>query len=752
MMEEHIINRAINGWDYQNSDRLFYHDGYHYDYVTDATAIVENEHSVDIMLTMTSGKAACLTLAALTDGTLAFEFSPLPIGHEMPAFYLPVTEWPRQAFTVRQSSEKAQLHYGELNVTLTLSPFSMQVRRGDTFFTLSGKKVSRQPVTPGLGIRINAQGQTDTFLSWEMKNGQHFYGLGEKFGPVEKSQSRVTSYVMDACATNSTDLSYKAHPILLSDAGYGIMLATARRTHWEIGHFCFESASALSESALLRGYLFFGDSLKALVQRLAEMQGKPELPAPWTLGVWYSRCAYQSAEEVLGIKKQLEEHQLPFDVLHLDVNWGKHYWYKDFWVDCCDFEWGHAHFPQPEAFFADLEKDHVACSVWINPYLPPGTDIYREALEKGYLVKTLNGDIAHVYRRNVSEIGIPDLTYPQAYNWWKAHLITLLRRGLKALKPDYADRIPEDALFYNGYSGKDMHNAYIWLYAKVCYEATQDVHGTALVWKRPGFLGCGRFAGTWSGDVESTFEGLKHTLRGGLSVGFSGECYWSSDIAGFKGQNVDPELYIRWSQMGMLCSLARYHGVSPREPWHFGQQAVDIVRRYSQLRYRWLPYLLALGCEAQDKGLPLMRHLALEFADDPFVHAIDDQFMLGENIMVVPVLEPGQRQRRVYLPAGRWYSLHEKRWFDGQRVLSVDITLDDIPIYIREGAIIPAFAENTAQMKTFNTIPVVLKGYGDISQGSGILVDENRSRYCWTLNNNTLCCDYPGTVTFENVR
>lgn len=750
-MEEHIISKAINGWDYQKSDRLFYHEGYHYDYVTQATDIIERDDGIEIQLMLSSGKLACLMLAALSVRNLWFEFGPLPLRHEMPAFYLPVTAWPRHALTLTRNQENVQLHYGELVVTLTLSPFSLQVSQGKTVFALSTKLVSRQPVTPGLGIRIDTLGHTETFLSWEIKNGQHFYGLGEKFGKIEKSQTRSTSYVMDACATNSTDLSYKAHPILLSDAGYGVLLATARRTHWEVGHFCFESASVLSESPVLRGYLFFGDTLKALVGAQAEMQGKPDLPAPWTLGVWYSRCSYQNADEVLEIKRELQAHRLPFDVLHLDVNWCKHYWYKDFWVDCCDFEWGEQNFPQPEAFFTALEKENIACSVWINPYLPPATDIYREALENNFLVKTLDGDIAHVYRRNMSEIGIPDLTNPQAYTWWKAHLKTLLRRGLKVLKPDYADRIPEDALFYNGYSGRDMHNAWIWLYAKVCYEATQEIHGTALIWKRPGFLGCGRFAGTWSGDVESTFEALKHTLRGGLSVGFSGECYWSSDMAGFKGKDVDPELYIRWSQVGMLCSLARYHGVSPREPWFFGQKAVDIVRRYSQLRYRWLPQLLALGCEAQDSGLPLMRHLALEFEHDPFVHAIDDKFMLGAHIMIVPILEPGQTQRSVYLPAGRWYSLHEKCWYDGQRVLNAEVTLEDIPIYIREGAIIPTFAENVTQLKSFNHVPIILKIYGDTPRGSGTLVDENRRRYRWSYEKDRLSCDYPGAVDIEHI-
>lgn len=747
-MEEHIICKAINGWDYQNNDRIFYHDGYHYDYVTEIVSVAATANAVALTLLLTNGKQAYFNLSVVEEEKLYFEFSPLADGHEMPAFYLPISDAPRHALTVADSEHDIRLSCGNLCITLGKAPFSMQVSWGEKLFTLSGKKVSRQPITPALGMRIDGQGQIETFLSWEIKNGHHFYGLGEKFGTVEKSQTQSTSYVMDACATNATDLSYKAHPLLLSTGGYGLLLATARRTRWEVGHFCFESASVLSESALLRGYLFFGDSLKQLVQTQAEMQGKPDLPAPWTLGVWYSRCAYQNAQEVRAIKRQLDEHRLPFDVLHLDVNWGKHYWYADFWVDCCDFEWGEQNFPQPEAFFRELADEEVACSIWINPYLPPDTAIYREAHDLGYLVRTVDGGIAHIYRRNVSNIGIPDLTNPAAYAWWKAHLKTLLARGVKALKPDYADRIPENARFYNGYSGKDMHNAYIWLYAKVCYEATQEVHGTSLVWKRPGFLGSGRFAGTWSGDVESTFEGLRHTLRGGLSVGFSGECYWSSDIAGFKGQQVDPELYIRWSQVGLLCSLARYHGVSPREPWHYGQQAVEVVRRYSELRYQWLPYLLALGCEAQDTGLPLMRHLALAFEDEPFVHTIDDQFLLGDSIMVVPVLQPGQSQRHIYLPAGRWYSLHDKVWHQGQRVITQDLTLDDIPLFIREGAVIPTLTENVPHLKAFSHLPIALRIYGDRhTQSSGVLVDEQRRRYHWTLDNGTLRSDYPSPLT-----
>lgn len=728
-MDEQVISKPINGWDYQNTDRIFYKEGFYYDYAVQINrAPDQSEDHITIDLTLLSGNQAELIIEIFDEDTFHFEFKNKIGSYEMDSdTYLPKTLLPVKA-ELFEENDRYKIVYKELTIEFLKEPFQIVVKKSNQIkLATSIKKVSRQFITPGIGQRIDQSGKSEAFISWNIQNEENFYGLGEKFGQVEKSQSRITGYAMDACGTNTTDLAYKNYPILLSTKGYGMIFDTARRNHWDIGSFCHVSSTYLVESSVLRGYIFLGGNIKQLIEKNTSIIGRPEIPAPWTLGVWYSRCAYMNKTELYEVKQKLQECNLPFDVMNIDVHWGENYWYNKFWVDCCDFEWGFEEFPDPEQMFEELWGEGIACSAWINPYLPPGTRIYQEGLEKGYLVKTIEGGIAHITRRQVSEIGLPDLTNPAAYSWWKDHLKTFMARGIRVLKPDYTDRIPENALFANGYTGIDMHNMYIYLYVKACYEATQEIYGTALVWKRPGFIGTGKFTGTWSGDVEATFEGLKMTLRGGLSVGFVGETLWSSDIAGFKGEMPSEELYIRWSQVGLLCSLARYHGTTPREPWYFGEKAIEVVKKYSDLRYRWTPYLMELTVEAANTGLPVMRHLAIEYPEDPLARKIDDEYLLGDSILVVPILVEGQQERSIYLPAGNWYDIHSGSWYEGNKLIRVSITLEDIPIFIKEGSVIPTFKHDLKQLKDFVLEDIELTAYGTPADKKGTIVSNERT-------------------------
>lgn len=743
-MEEEVISKPINGWDYQNNDRLFYKEGYYYDYVKKLIKVICKKNLIQIDLGLLSGTEAVLLLELYEDETFHFEFKNKVGSYEMSSeVYLP--KKPASIIAeVNEAPDSYQVSFQTLEIKIMKAPFQIIVSSKQVVkFSTSIKKVSRQFITPGLGQRIDQAGKSEAFLSWNIQNNEAYYGLGEKFGNVEKSQSRITGYVMDACGTNTTDLAYKNYPSLLSTAGYGLLFDTARRNHWDIGDFCHVSGSYLVESSVLRGYFFLGDTMKDLINKNTTILGKPEIPDPWTLGVWYSRCAYMNREELYEVKNKLQEKRLPFDVLNIDVHWGENYWYDKFWVDCCDFEWGFEDFPEPEKMFEELWGEGIACCAWMNPYLPPGTKIYNEGLEKGYLVKTIEGGIAHIKRRQVSEIGLPDLTNLAAYNWWKEYLKSFMARGIRVIKPDYTDRIPENALFANGYTGLDMHNMYIYLYIKACYEATQETFGTSFVWKRPGFTGTGKYTGTWSGDVEASFEGLKMTLRGGLSVGFVGETLWSSDIAGFKGEMPSSELYIRWSQVGLLCSLARYHGTTPREPWYFGDNAVDIVRKYSALRYQWAPYLMELTVEASRNGLPVMRHLAIEYPNDPIARKIDDQFLIGDSILVVPILEAGLRERMVYLPEGRWFDFHQKVWYEGSSLIRVPVVLEDIPIFIKEGAVLPSFTTELSNLKNFALQDIKLVSYGRAKDKKASLVDKNRNLFDYEIKNQQVITDLP---------
>jgi alpha-D-xyloside xylohydrolase len=397
----------------------------------------------------------------------------------------------------------------------------------------------------------------------------------------------------------------------------------------------------------------------------------------------------------------------------------KNHYYPLIGVDACDFDWDYNTFPEKEPFFARLKARGFDASLWINPYLPEGQPIYEEALQKGYLAGSIHGGIS---RLEFNEpVGIIDLTNPDARAWWKEHLKDLLRWGGSVLKCDYGDRVPETALFANGKTGSEMHNLFLHLYNEVAFEAREEVYGKGqgVVWRRAGYIGSQRFSGTWAGDTQVTWRGMRGALRGGLSAGFNADAFWSHDIGGFVGDQPSPELYIRWAQFGLLSPFSRFHGTTPREPWHYGEIALRVVRRYAALRYSLIPYIQALGFEAQDTGTPLMRHLKLEFPEEPGVEWIDDQYSLGPDLLMAPVLEEGARSRQVYFSTGHWMALEDPSvTFEGPGYREVAAPLESMPVFVRAGAVLPRYIEVPQHLKGPAAQQMALEIYPGDSQRS----------------------------------
>jgi alpha-D-xyloside xylohydrolase len=327
--------------------------------------------------------------------------------------------------------------------------------------------------------------------------------------------------------------------------------------------------------------------------------------------------------------------------------------------------------------------------VELDPYLPEGVATDDFARSCGYILRSTRGGFARL--SHGEPVGMVDFSNPEARAWWKEKLKEVLREGAAVLKPDDGDRVPEDALFANGKTGRELHNLYLFWFTETCYEACREVHGYGLVWRRSGYVGSQRYPGTWAGDTRSTWEEMLGCLRGGLSAGFHGEAFWSADIGGFTGAAPNPELYIRWAQWGLLSPLSRFHGANcPREPWHFGETAVEVVRHYARLRYRLLPYLEQCAEAACREGLPILRHLHLEYPAEPGTEHIDDQYLLGPDLLVAPVFAEGARERMVYFPAGSWVDFEDPSQVHlGPGWRRVPAPLERIPLYRRAGAAIP---------------------------------------------------------------
>jgi alpha-glucosidase (family GH31 glycosyl hydrolase) len=193
---------------------------------------------------------------------------------------------------------------------------------------------------------------------------------------------------------------------------------------------------------------------------------------------------------------------------------------------------------------------------------------------------------------------------------------------------------------------------------------------------------------------------MKGAMRGGLSAAMTGDSFWSHDIGGFVGNKPSDELYIRWAQFGLLSPLSRFHGTTPREPWYYGSGALAVVKYYVNLRYTLIPYLLAAGQESVDAGLPILRPMILEFPDEPMIDQVDDQYLLGHDLLVAPVFRPGVVERAVYFPAGEWRRLEEPgEVVAGPGFRTVSAPLERVPVYVRAGAVIPYYAQAPTHLK-----------------------------------------------------
>lgn len=683
---------------YQDDGRIFHRAGFSYAVVTSLSGLECAGGRFSATASLNDGTEAHLSILRVGPALLRVEFG--PSGSVYPESS-PMLAHPVAAaggMTMAVSDGKARLDFDGYHAVIGTGSFSFEVfdPRGNLVMDWETEKIAGDYVTPALGFRRSPDG-VEPFLSWRIHNPDRFYGLGEKWDKVEKSSTRATIWSSDTAGSNTTDLAYKSIPLLYCNSGWGLMLHSSFRSYWEVGTFSYTSGSVLTQDTRLDAFLFLGPTIKDMIGSYTGLTGRPAMPPLWALGLWMSRCVYHNRAEVETVLRRLRAEAIPCDVVHLD-SWMAHHYYNSIGVDALDFVRDDEAWPDRPGMLALWRSWGFSTSFWINPYLPEGTPIYDEAKARGFMLLSTRGGVARL--EHGQPVGAVDLTNPEAKAWWKDHLKALIADGVSVLKADYGDAIPLDALASNGQTGAELHNLYLHLYSQAVAEATREKAGYTLVWRRAGYIGTQRYPGTWAGDTQVSWEAMRCALRGGLSAGFGGEAFWSSDIGGFVGPKPSPELYIRWAEWGLFSSFARFHGTSPKEPWEYGPQALQVVRHYDQLRYRLIPYLRQCAEESVRTGLPIMRHLSIEYPDDRAAASVDDEFLLGADLLVAPVLEEGRTARQVYLPAGRWTALEDPgRTLEGGRYVEVSAPLGLIPLFARSGAAIPRFVSAPQDLK-----------------------------------------------------
>jgi alpha-D-xyloside xylohydrolase len=416
----------------------------------------------------------------------------------------------------------------------------------------------------------------------------------------------------------------------------------------------------------------------------------------------------------------LEHYDIPADVVHIDPWWMR-------WRHYCDFTWDESAFPHPKEFIERLHARGLKLCLWEHPYISIESELFAFGKKNNYFVLRPDGEVYVIdyglslaprpdgVVRTVSpenswnaRVAIVDLTNPQARTWFKDLHRAPLRMGVDLFKTDFGEDIPEDAVFSNGQTGASMHNLYPLLYNEAVFEVTREEKGAGLVWSRSGTAGNQRYPVCWSGDPASDFDSLACTIRGGLSAGLSGIPFWSNDIGGYRGIP-DEDLYIRWAQFGLLCSHSRMHGDSPREPSRFGPRALEIVRKYIELRYRLFPYIYSTAHEASRTGIPVLRALPLAFPDDPNSCAHDLEFLLGPWLLIAPVYNR-EGERDVYFPPGVWIDYWDGSRVNGPCSSRVSAPIERLPIYVRAGAILPTM-EPVSRIPAGPLEPLILDVY-----------------------------------------
>ena len=624
-----------------------------------------------------------------------------PSDHRDPVVARPVLT--PVSLQVEKSNGGLRVSGPELNLEIAFRPLSIR------FVDASGAEIFGEnpsdidglgrPVVPSLGF-VEQKGTISRISeSFRLHPGEHLFGLGEKFTRLNKSGQGLISWTQDALGSTS-ERSHKNIPFLWSSRGYGLFIDSSARVVWDLGTTSCLSATISVEDRILDFYLIFGPTPAKILERYATLTGRAPVPPKWTFGLWLSSGGtYRTQEDIGKLIHGLDVHEFPADVVHIDTWWMRERKY-------CDFQWKSESFPRPDALIESLHRRGLKLSLWEHPYISVESELFAVGREKGYFVRRPDGEVYVVdYGLSLAprpdgrvrqadeddswnaRATIVDFTNQEAAAWYKELHRPALRMGADVFKTDFGENIPEDAVFHNGQTGATMHNLYPLLYNRAVFEITQEEKGYGAVWARSAFAGSQQYPLVWSGDPAADFASLACTIRGGLSAGMSGLPFWSNDIGGYRG-TPSAELYVRWAQFGLFCSHSRMHGDGPREPWHFGEEALEIVRRYAHLRYELFPYLYSTALEAVFEGLPVIRALPIAFPDDPNGYDKDFEFMFGPWILVAPVIEPGGKCT-LYLPEGEWFDFWTGRAHLGPKTLKFQAALDLLPIYIRGGAIIP---------------------------------------------------------------
>jgi alpha-glucosidase len=595
------------------------------------------------------------------------------------------------AAVAETGENRLELTAGRMKVAVELSPVRLTWYEGDRVLAVDEE----------IGIAPDR-----IALRRHLHPDDHFYGFGQKIGHLDKRGRKMEMWTTDdPNHTPTTDPLYQAIPFFIGlrdGKAHGLFVDTVARSSFDMGSLDPVTTYTVEIlSPLFDGYVFAGPSVRRIVERYTELTGRMEMPPLWSLGFHQCRWSYFPEAKLRDLAANFRERQIPCDALWLDIDYMNGYRV---------FTWDLDRFPDPAKLIADLGEQGFKVVTIVDPGVKVDEhyDVYREGMERGYFVKNPDGSVHEgmVWPGNTA---YPDFLKASTRQWWgDRHKEAYFDKGVAGIWNDMNEpssfirnenderTLPHHTL--QGEEGrqvphKDVHNSYGFRMDQATHAGMKRLRPDRrpFLLTRSGSQGVQRYAAVWMGDNHSWWEHLLYHMPLCMNMGLSGVAFVGTDVGGFSA-NPTGELVARWVALGAFTPFFRMHtawGTRDQEPWSFGPEVEAICRKYINLRYRLLPYFYTLFEESSRTGLPIMRPLLLEHQDDPATWNISDQILVGRNVLVAPICQPGATHRMVYLPEGTWYDFWTGERYAGKQHVVAAAPLDLVPVFVRGGAALP---------------------------------------------------------------
>jgi alpha-glucosidase len=614
-------------------------------------------------------------------------------------------DWEPVEVSMQESEEELTLSTTAATARISLRP----LRVG--FADPSGRRFAADDEELGMGV-VETLG-ADVFseplgspvrLYKKREEGERYFGCGERTSGLEKTGSHQVFYNVDPPLGHTASLNnlYSSIPFtfsLTNGVAHALFFDNTHRVEFDLALEDEGRAYYGAEGGNVVYYVFCGPTPRDVLDRYTELTGRTPMPPLWSLGNQQCRYSYMDEEEVREVARGFRERDIPCDVIYLDIHYMDGYRV---------FTWNEARFPDPQKLISDLREEGFRVVTIVDPGVKIDEDyaVYTEGRERNLYCKTREGEEYH----NAVWPGLcafPDFTNPETREWWGENHEVLTDAGVAGIWCDMNEpalfvpqgaTMPDDVVHPGGRTGEarwhaQIHNTYGSLMARAAREGLLSLRPDErpFVITRAGYAGLQRHAMHWTGDNSSWWEHLWMSMPQLQNLALSGVAWAGVDIGGFGGDTTG-ELLARWTEFGVFQPFCRNHttlGTRRQEPWTFGEPYESVCRDMIKLRQRLLPYLYTLFEECHRTGAPILRPLLFEYPEDETTYNADDEFLLGEALLVAPITRPGIEHRHVYLPQGTWFHYWNGERFDGPAHVLAHAPLGEPAIYVRANTPVP---------------------------------------------------------------